>query len=197
MQIDADILITWGAIAKKFQKGDFIFHEGDQPRFYYQILEGTVKMFNTNLDGKEFTQSEFKTGQSFGEPPLFINENYPSSAVACQDSIILKISKEKFLKILDEYPVFQKKLIALFAKRIFSKAITAREIINNTPETRIIGFLNDFKKKNNRECEKIEIPYTRQEIANYTGLRVETVIRTLTKMKTKKIVQIIERKLIY
>lgn len=197
MQIDADILITWGAIAKKFQKGDFIFHEGDQPRFYYQILEGTVKMFNTNLDGKEFTQSEFKTGQSFGEPPLFINENYPSSAVACQDSIILKISKEKFLKILDEYPVFQKKLITLFAKRIFSKAITAREIINNTPETRIIGFLNDFKKKNNRECEKIEIPYTRQEIANYTGLRVETVIRTLTKMKTKKIVQIIERKLIY
>jgi hypothetical protein len=30
MQIDADILITWGAVAKKFKKGDFIFHEGDQ-----------------------------------------------------------------------------------------------------------------------------------------------------------------------
>jgi CRP/FNR family transcriptional regulator len=88
-------------------------------------------------------------------------------------------------------------MIILFAKRIYGKATTAREIINNTPESRIMGFLNDFKKKNNREGEKIEIPYTRQEIANYTGLRVETVIRTLTKMKTKKVVQIIERKLIY
>ena len=88
-------------------------------------------------------------------------------------------------------------MIILFAKRIYSKATTAREIINNTPESRIMGFLNDFKKKNNRDGEKIEIPYTRQEIANYTGLRVETVIRTLTKMKTKKIVQIVERKLIY
>lgn len=197
MQIDTDILITWGAVAKKFKKGDFIFHEGDYPRFYYQIMDGTVKMFNTNLDGKEFTQSEFKTGHSFGEPPLFIDENYPSTAVACQDSIILKLSKEKFLEILDEYPVYQKQMIILFARRIYSKATTAREIINNTPESRIIGFLNDFKKKNNKEDASIEIPYTRQEIANYTGLRVETVIRTLTKMKTKKIVQIIERKLIY
>jgi CRP-like cAMP-binding protein len=197
MQIDPDILITWGAIAKKIKKGEFIFHEGDYARFYFQILEGTVKMFNTNLDGKEFTQSEFKAGRSFGEPPLFIDENYPSTAVACQDSIILKLSKEKFLEILDEYPIFQKQMITLFAKRIYSKATTAREIINSTPETRIMGFLNDFKRKNNKENEKTEIPYTRQEIANYTGLRVETVIRTLAKMKTKNIVLIVERKLIY
>lgn len=197
MQIDADILITWGAVAKKFKKGDFIFHEDDYPRFYYQIIEGTVKMFNTNLEGKEFTHSEFKTGCSFGEPPLFIDENYPSTAVASRDSIILKLSKEKFLEILDEYPVYQKQIIILFAKRIYSKTIIAREIINNTPESRIMGFLNGFKKKSNRGSEEIEIPYTRQEIANYTGLRVETVIRTLTKMKTKKIVQIVERKLIY
>jgi len=43
MQIDADILITWGAVAKKFKKGDFIFYEGDHARFYFQILVGTVK----------------------------------------------------------------------------------------------------------------------------------------------------------
>ncbi len=197
MQIDADILITWGAVAKKFKKGEFIFHEGEHPRFYYQILQGTIKMFNENIDGKEFTQSEFKTGHSFGEPPLFIDEIYPTSAVACEDSIILKLAKEKFLEVLDEYPVFQKKMITLLSKRLYSKSTTLREIVNNSPETRIIGFLNDYKKKNGKEDDKIEIPYTRQEIANYTGLRVETVIRTLAKMKTRKIVQIVERKLIY
>ncbi len=197
MQIDTDMLITWGAVAKKFKKGEFIFHEGDHPKWYYQILEGTVKMFNTNLDGKEFTQLEFKNGRSFGEPLLFIDENYPSAAVACQDSIILKLPKEIFLEILDKYPIYQKQMITLFAKRIYSKTITAREIVNNTPESRIKSFLNDFKKKSNKETEKIEIPYTRQEIANYTGLRVETVIRTLSKMKAKKIVQIVNRKLIY
>ncbi len=197
MQIDTAILIKRGALAKKFKKGDFVFCEGDQSRFYYQILEGTVKMFNTNSDGKEFTQAEFKSGQSFGEPPLFIDENYPSTAVACQNAIILKLSKENFFEILDEYPVYQKSIITLFARRIYNKAITAREIINNTPESRIISFLNYHKNKNNVKDHRTEIPYTRQEIANYTGLRVETVIRTLSKMKKKKIVDIINRKLIY
>lgn len=197
MQINADILLNSGAVAKKFKKGEIIFHEGDFSRFYFQILNGTVKMFNTNSDGKEFTQSEFVSGHSFGEPPLFINENYPSTAVACQDSIILKLSKEIFLEILEENPTFQKKMIMLFAKRIYSKATTARDIINNSPEIRIMSFLNDFKKKSQKENEKMEIPYTRQEIANFTGLRVETVIRYLTKMKVGKIVEINNRKLIY
>jgi CRP-like cAMP-binding protein len=197
MFIDSDILVTWGAVAKKFKKGDSVFYEGDHARFYYQILEGTIKMFNTNIDGREFTQAEFKTGSSFGEPPLFINEVYPSSAIACEDSIILKLTKEKFLDVLDEYPVFQKKLITLFAKRIYNKSTTLREIINNTPDTKILAFLDAYKKKIQKESEKIEIPYTRQDIANYTGLRVETVIRTLSKLKTKKVVQIEKRKLIY
>jgi len=197
MNIDSDILIAWGGIAKKYKKGEYIFHEDEHPRFYFQIISGTVKMFNTNFDGKEFTQSEFKKGNSFGEPPLFLDETYPSSAIATEDSVIIKITKEKFNEILEEYPVFQKKLINIFSRRIYNKTITTREIVNNSPESRILAFLSAYKKKTNCEGKCIEIPYTRQEIANYTGLRVETVIRTLTKMKSKNLVKIIDRKLIY
>lgn len=197
MFIDTDILITWGGIAKKYKKGEYIFHEDEHPRFYHQIISGTVKSFHTNYDGKEFTQAEFKKGESFGEPPLFIDEPYPSSAIATEDSVVLKLNKEKFIEILDEYPALQKKIIKLLALRIYNKTITSREIINSTPETRILAFLNAYKKKNNCEGKEIEIPYTRQEIANYTGLRVETIIRTLSKMHVKKQVKIINRKLIF
>lgn len=197
MQIDKDILITWGGESRKYKKGEYVFHEGEYARFYYQIIDGTVKMCNSNLDGKEFIQSEFKKGNSFGEPLLFIDETYPANAISCEESIIIKLAKEKFLEILTEYPLFQKNIITLFAKRIYSKSITLREIINNTPESKIIAFLDSYKKKNLKEDVKIEIPYTRQDIANYTGLRVETVIRTLAKMKVKKVVQIENRKLIY
>lgn len=197
MFIDSDILITWGAIAKKYHKGEFIFHEDETPRFYYQIIKGKVRLFNTNDEGKEFTQSEFNDGESFGEPPLFIDECYPSASVALEDSVILKTTKEKFLELLDEYPPLQKKVITLLARRIYSKTITAREIVNNPPETRILAFLHSFKKKNNCEDQETEIPYTRQEIADYTGLRVETIIRTLSKMQDRKQVKIINRKLIF
>lgn len=197
MQIDVDILITWGASIKNISKGEFIFLEGNEPRFYYQIITGEIRLFNTNQEGKEYTQGIFNDGNSFGEPPIFIGEPYPASSIAIKDSIIIKIGSQSFLKILDEYPQLQKILLKEFALRIYNKSITAREIINNPPELRILGFLNSLKKKEVDRKEKMLVPFTRQEIANLTGLRVETVIRTLMKMKERKKVEIIKHKLYY
>ncbi|MBL0333090.1 MAG: cyclic nucleotide-binding domain-containing protein [Chlorobi bacterium] len=95
--MDSNILITWGAVSKKILKGEYIFSEGDDAIFYYQVVQGEVKMININPDGKEFIQGVFTDGESFGEPALLINRSYPSSAVAVSDSLILRISKNIFL----------------------------------------------------------------------------------------------------
>jgi len=197
MCIDYEILTARGGVVKMYKKGQNIFMEGEHAHFYFQIIEGKVKMFNTNLDGKEFTQAEFNSGCSFGEPVLFIDELYPSTAMAVEDSKIIKLSKGIFFEILNEYPSIQKKLIEHLARRIYNNVTTARDIINNTPASRIVAFLIAYKKKALKENEKIEIPFTRQEIANFTGLRVETVIRTLTKMKADNLIQIENHKLIF
>jgi CRP-like cAMP-binding protein len=197
MQIDIDLLYSWGAVAKKYKKNQIIFEEDEMAHFYYQIIDGSVRMFNSNDEGKEFTQGIFGKGDGFGEPPLFINETYPSKAVAILDSTIIKLSKEKFFKIMDEYPAIQKLFLVLLAQKIHAKSRTSKEIINQKPEFRIVAFLNSFKKKSGLANEKILIPYTRQEIANYTGLRVETVIRVFTKMKETNKVEIINHKIYY
>jgi CRP/FNR family transcriptional regulator len=197
MQIDLDLLYSWGAVAKKYKKNEIIFDEDEVAYFYYQILDGGVRMYNSNEEGKEFTQGLFSNGDGFGEPPLFIDETYPSKAITIHDSTILKLSKDKFLKILDEYPTIQKDFLVLFAQKIHSKSRTSKEIINQKPEFRVIAFLNSFKKKSGSTKEKIVIPFTRQEIANYTGLRVETVIRVFTKMNKAKKVEIINHKIYY
>jgi len=197
MQIDLDLLYSWGAVAKKYKKNEIIFEEEEVAYFYYQILDGGVRMFNSNEEGKEFTQGLFCCGDGFGEPPLFINETYPAKAITIQDSTILKLSKDKFFKILDEYPSIQKDFLLLFAQKIHSKSRTSKEIINQKPEFRIIAFLNSYKKKSGNNTAKILIPFTRQEIANYTGLRVETVIRVFTKMNETNKVEIINHKIYY
>ena len=195
MQINLDLLFSWGAIAKEYKKNDVIFCEDETAFFYYQIIEGRVRMFNSNDEGKEFTQGYFCNGQSFGEPPLFIDESYPSTAVAFQDSKIVKLSKDKFLKILDEYSSIQKDFLNLMALRIHSKSKTSKDIINQKPEFRIIAFFFFFKNNNNSNKELV--PFTRQEIANFTGLRVETVIRVFSKMRACNKVEIINHKIYY
>lgn len=195
MQIDLDLLYTWGAIAKEYKKNEIIISEDEVAYFYYQVVEGCVRMFNSNDEGKEFTQGYFCDGQSFGEPPLFIDEKYPATAVAFHDCRVIKLSKEKFLKILDEYPYIQKQFLTLLAKRIHGKAKTSKYIINQKPEFRILAFLNAHKKGIGNQKELV--PYTRQEIADFTGLRVETVIRTFTKMKADNKIDIINHKIYY
>jgi CRP-like cAMP-binding protein len=197
MQIDLDLLFSWGAVAKKYKKNEVVFSENELAYFYYQIIEGSIRMYNSNDEGKEFTQGLFGRGNSFGEPPLLIEESYPSTAVTIQDSTIIKLSKDKFLKILDEYPSIQKSFLGLLATRIHAKSNSTKEIINQKPEFRIIAFLNTFKKNAENKNGKILIPYTRQEIANFTGLRVETVIRALGKMNTCNKVEIINHKIFY
>jgi len=198
MQIDVDILFTWGAVAKKYLKDEIIFYEDELALFYYQVIEGSVKMFCANEDGKEFTQGVFEKGCSFGEPPLFINEVYPCSAIAVEDCVIIKISKDKFLTIIQEYPEINNRFMQLLALRVYRKAMTNRHIVNQKPEHRISAFLIDYKQQNRvSDSEKLQIPYTRQEIADFTGLRVETVIRTLTQMKKANLVEINNHKLYF
>lgn len=197
MQIDTDILIEWGAATKKYKKNEFIFLEGDSPRYYLQIVSGRVKMFNSSNETKELTQGIFGAGESFAEPPIFIDENYPANAIAVTDTVIVRILKEKFLQLLDAHPPMQRKFLELFSKRIYEKSLLARELVSSSPEDRIKNFLDLYKKKNPGDADRVHIDITRQEIANSTGLRVETVIRALQKMKTKNIVSIVDKKLFY
>jgi CRP-like cAMP-binding protein len=197
MHIDTNLLITWGAVSRKYKKNEFIFYEGDQCRFYHQIEEGKVKMCCYNDEGKVFIQGLFEKGESFGEPPLFLNEIYPSCAQAETDCTVLKLSKESLLKILNEYTELQMLFITNFAKRIYDKTIANKNIVSTHPDQRITGFLRNYKKENQLAGSKVLIPFTRQQLADFLGLRVETVIRTLKKMEEDKKVEIRKRKLYF
>lgn len=192
-QISLELLVSYGATFKEYQKGEIVFFEKEQANYYFQVVSGSIKMFNTNDEGKEFTQGYFLRGQSFGEPPLLIDERYPASALAFQNTEVIRISKERFLKILEDHPQIQKDFLVLMARRIHNKATTSKDIINQKSDFRIKAFLDSYKKSNEKEL----IPFTRQEIANFTGLRVETVIRTISSMAKKNQIEIVNHKIYY
>ncbi len=196
MQIDYNILIAYGGVARKFEKGSVIFWEGGTPNFFYQVVEGEVKVFSSNHDGKDLIQGIFSDGESFGEPPLLLGKSYPSTALASKRCVIIRITKERFLNILEDYPEAVTGLLYKFAERIYRKASSVQIWVNQTPEEKITAFLNKaIPASNNKERSKV--PYTRQEIAGFTGLRVETVIRTLLRMSREGKVTIIGHKLYF
>lgn len=194
--MNEEILLSYGAIKKTLEKGEYLFYEGDMARNYFQIAAGRLKMFNINEEGKEFAQGYFEDGDSIGEPPLLLHECYPASAAATHPTTVYKLTGEHFHKLLKEHPQEQNALLLRLARRLYHKATALRNLASNCPEERIVTFLDDYKKQS-RQHSLAHIPYTRQEIANATGLRVETVIRTLSALNQMKRVSIIDRKLYY
>jgi CRP-like cAMP-binding protein len=194
--IAIDLLEKYGALRKSFAKNEIIFKENNLPAYYYQIVSGEVKMSNYNDDGREFIQGIFYKEQPFGEPPLFLNQKYPANAIAVEDSEILLLDRNSFMKLLGENPDISLKIIENLAQRLYYKSVMAAEMSTQEPEHRILKLIDhgiayfNFKKDANGYL----INFTRQQIGDLTGLRVETVIRTIKTLEKKGLLKIINRK---
>lgn len=194
--IATELLEKYGALKKSFSKNEIVFEEGDLPTHYHQIISGEIKMSNYNDDGREFIQGIFYKDQSFGEPPLFLNQKYPANSIAVEDSDILVLPKSDFMKLLEENPKISIRIIENLAQRLYYKSVMAAEISTHEPEHRVLKLIDhgiayfNFKKDSNGYL----INFTRQQIGDLTGLRVETVIRTIKALEKKGELKIVNRK---
>jgi len=59
MQIDIDLLFSQSAVAKKYNENEVVFNEDEVAHFYNQIIDRSVRIFNSNDERKEFTQGLF------------------------------------------------------------------------------------------------------------------------------------------
>jgi len=194
--IDETLLLEFGAHSLLLKKGEMLFEEGDTAKYFYQIHSGEIKMNNFNDEGKEFIQSIFTKGNCFGEPPLFIEKPYPANAVAIVDSEIFAIAKEAFFKLLFSNPEAHLSMTENLAQRLYFKSVMASEISSQEPEHRILKLIDYFKESisNLKPHEKYKVDLTRQQIADLTGLRVETVIRSIKSLEKKGLLIIEDRK---
>lgn len=189
--IPEDILLAYGATFRKYKKGQCIFFEGDAPLFFYQLAEGSVRMVNVFNDNKEFIQGLFEKGESFGEPVLFINGPYPATAIANEDTIVLKMAKENFMCMLHGHAEVLFGLTTCLAQRLYMKSTIAKEISWGKPHHRVVTLLQMLKNKSGcLQPKQFKIELSRQRIADMLGLRVETVIRTMKKMEEDGAIEI-------
>ncbi|EHQ44111.1 Crp/Fnr family transcriptional regulator [Myroides odoratus] len=195
--IDPSILLRYQGFIKEFDKNETVFSQGEEPRYYYQIVQGKVKMNNYNEDGKEFIQGLFTDGESFGEPPLFCAVNYPANAVTLQPTRILLISKCDFFTLLENEKKSCFAILQALSSRLYYKSIMAPEISSNDSEKRILTLLHYIKDQSNANQTEFQVDLTRQQIADMTGLRVETVIRTIKEIEVKQQIRIRKGKLFF
>ena len=193
--IKVDLILNCGGTLRNVVKNELIFKAGHFPSYYYQVVEGKVKMNNYSDDGKEFIQEIFTAGRSFGEPPLFINEPYPANAIAISAGVVVQIKKSLFDEMLYKYPEVSVEINRSLARRLYYKAIMAPELSSQNPEKRLLKLLHYLKEQSGTKTDFFLVELSRQQLADLTGLRVETVIRTIKHLEKQGYLKIIEGKI--
>jgi CRP-like cAMP-binding protein len=121
-----------------FLNGESIFEKGNVAKHYFQIVSGAVKMNYYNEKGNEFIQGIFGKNKSFGEPPLLIDEKYPSNAISIGDSTLFRLKKEAFKLLLLKNNDVHYQFTKMIAKRLYFKATMANGIASNSAEEAIL-----------------------------------------------------------
>ncbi|MEF9479288.1 Crp/Fnr family transcriptional regulator [Chryseobacterium sp. 1B4] len=198
MIIDEDLLLENGTVYEDYPAKENIYEMGSTPHYFFQIVTGTVELNNYHEDGKEFTLNIISEGQSFGESLLFGDKNYPMNAIARTDCRILKLPKSSFLNMLSENIELVFTMFRYLSDRLFYKYVMLFSNSAIDPVLKIKSLLDYYKENSSSQTlYSYKVPFTRQQIANLTGLRVETVIRTIKKMAEDSILKLDGRQILY
>ena len=199
MNIPPDTLRQYGAVVKNYRRRDEIFREGQVAFYYFQIVTGLVKMVNHGEE-HDFIQGIFTEGESFGEPPMIGEFPYPAHASSITDTQVLALPRKHFITLLRDHFDIHLRFTLHMCRRIQHKSEILKTINLGLPEERILAVIDLLKSKLSRaqfgQGDQFVVPFTRQDIADMTGLRVETVIRKVGLLEEQGKLQVTERKIL-
>jgi CRP-like cAMP-binding protein len=194
-EINDQFIFDTQAEIKKYNKGSLIANEGSKSLYFYYLIEGELSVYNFTPEGKEFLQHKVKEKNFFGEPAVLLEKPFPGNVeVISEQAEILKIKRENFLQYLKNNPDWCLEFTKSIAEKSIIKSNSLKNIVFLNPEDRIIKQFNDYKEGTE---QKMVIELTRKELSNMTGLRIETIIRTIKKMEKEGKLEIKNGKVVY
>lgn len=168
-----------------YKKGSSIYCEGNSSNHIFYLVKGEIKIFKNNEYGKELITNIFKRKNLFGFTSLSENKAYFENAVAVQDSVIIKITKNEFLKIVNRNPQLSIEIIDLLVDKLVNLKTHLIHLAYDSVRKKTAGILYELYLE--RESEIIKI--SRMNLANLIGIAKETLIRTLTDLKEEKVIK--------
>lgn len=171
---------AWGitAAATRYSRNEEIFGEGDEADFVYRVKRGTVRLYRTLADGRRQIGAFHLAGDEFG---FEMGAEHTFSAEAVSDCEIVAVRREAVYRKADADAAFSRQLWS----RAVAELATARDHMlllgRQTAMERVAAFLVEMADRS-RDGATVTLPMSRQDIADYLGLTIETVSRTLTQL---------------
>jgi CRP/FNR family cyclic AMP-dependent transcriptional regulator len=189
--------ITDIATARDWKKQSHVFLQGDPLENVYFIYDGKIKVYKSDINGREQIVAIMKKGEMFPHVGFFRKGAYPAYAEVLEPSTLIAIPISKFENVLIENPELCIKVFRVLGEKIVDLQNRLEEqILNNTYE-QIIKLLIRLGQKHGKELADgrilLKAEFTNKDLANMIGTTRETISRTLTKMKKDELIEVDEK----
>jgi CRP/FNR family transcriptional regulator, cyclic AMP receptor protein len=188
--------ITDISIVRDWKKHSHVFLQGDPLENVYFIFDGKIKVYKSDINGKEQIVDIIKKGNMFPHVGFFRKGSYPAFAEVLEPSTLIAVPISQFENVLIENPELCIKVFKVLGEKIINLQDRLEEqILNNTYE-QIIKLLVRLAQNYGKELENnrlwLEAEFTNKDLANMIGTTRETISRTLTRMKRDELIELDE-----
>jgi CRP-like cAMP-binding protein len=161
-----------------FARNAEIYGENEPADYLYKVVSGAVRTYKVLNDGRRQIGSFYLPGDIFG---LEVGDEHTFSAEAVADTKVLVIKRSALVALAGHDSAVARQLWAQAAGEL-QHAQDHIMLLIKTAQERVAGFLMEMSARNSGANE-VDLPMSRQDIADYLGLTIETVSRTLTQLE--------------
>ncbi|MCO5222565.1 MAG: Crp/Fnr family transcriptional regulator [Thermomicrobiales bacterium] len=168
---------------QQFGPGEFLFFENDVATDAHFLLSGQLKIVRETEDGQEVILRLIRAGEMFGGAGGWGAATYPATAVALDQARVFRLPVQEFARLAGHYPQFALAVIEELGLRLREAESRIRELQVERVERRIARTLLRLANKIGHKTDRgiqIDLPQSRQHLAELSGATLSTVSRVLS-----------------
>ena len=177
-----------GQVEEKFDTGEAMFWEGDPAKDVFDLVSGVLRIYRILSDGRRVITGFVYPGDLVG---VSLRDRYLYTAEAVTPVRVRRFARKRFDEEVSRFPELRPLVFARLCDEMAAAQDQMVLLARKTAEERVCSFLLRIVRRLDAHDDPvpvIDLPMTRLDIADYLGLTIETVSRTMTKIARAKIV---------
>ncbi len=173
-------------------RSDHLFHGGQAAKTVSVVRSGSIKAYQLSQDGDEIVSGFYLPGEILGLDALS-SQRHPGFAVALEDSRTCEIPFKDFVGMLKTSPKLNQVMLRLLSEEMAETRELLLVVGRLDARTRVALFLMSMSRRlarRNQDPDQFRLTMDRRDIANYLGLTIETVSRTLSAMQRDQVIDV-------
>src|SRR4051794_13637971 len=191
--LDQSDLAEFERIARhvNFTSNEALFMASEAATSVHNLTSGVARLCKLLPDGRRQVIGFALPGDFLGTAP---SDRHTFSADAIGEVAVCRLSREAFTRFIERRPHFLLRINEFAARELMLAQEHMLLLGRRTAEEKVAAFLVGWRERlahTGDERQTISLPMSRQDIADYLGLTIETVSRTLTRFEREKMLIIV------